>query len=104
MFHAHDPESPLSNSQKFATLLSNSDRACLAIKEALLSGKSKSLSSSIRDSEGTHLARGGERLEVEGSRLELASEAEPEAASELELEPVAELGPVSEDLQASPEY
>ena len=67
--------------------------------------KSDSLSSSIRDSEGTHLAP-PERPEVEGSRLELAWEAalEPEAASQLELEPMAELelGPVSEDLQASP--
>ena len=102
--------SPLSNPQKFATPSSNSDQACLSIKEASLSVKSKSLPSSIRDSEGTRLAlppRGvGERPEVEGSRLELAWEAElePEAASQLELEPVAELelGPVSEDLQASP--
>ena len=57
MFHTHDPfcssVSPLSNPQKFATLLINSDRACLAIREASLSGKSESLSSSIRDSEGT---------------------------------------------------
>ena len=77
---------PLSNPQKVATLTSNSDQACLAIKEASLSGKSKSLSSSIRDSEGTRLAP-----EVEGSSLQLALEAElePEATPELELEPVA---------------
>ena len=51
---------------------------------------------------------GGKRPEVEGSRLELALEAElePKTVSELELKPEAELelGPVSEDLQASPEY
>ena len=75
--------SSLSNPQKFLTLCSNSDQACLAIKEASLSGKSESLSSSIRDSEGTCLVPPpeGERPEVEGSRLELAFEAElePEA-------------------------
>ena len=99
---------PLSNSQKLATLSSSYDRACLAIKEASLSGKSESLSSS-RDSEGTCLAPPpppeGELPEVEGSRFELAydAELEPNAASELELEPVEELelGPVSENLQAS---
>ena len=56
VFRAHDPflflSVPLSNPQYFATLPSNSDRDCLAIKEASLSGKS--------DSEGTSLApRGG---------------------------------------------
>ena len=91
---------PLSNQQKFTTLSSNSDRACLDIKEASLSGKSESLSLSIRDSEGTRLAPRGEQPVVEGSRLKLAWEAdlEPKAAFELEM------GPVSEDLQASPEY
>ena len=53
--------SPLSNPQKFATLSSNSDRACLAIKEASFSGKSESLSSSIRNS----LAPQGEQPEDE---------------------------------------
>ena len=83
---------PLSNPQKFATLSSNSAQACLAIREASLSGKSRSLSSLIRDSEGMCLAPPwGEWPEVEGTRLELALEAElePEAASERE--PVAEL-------------
>ena len=102
------PQCPLSLIRKsLQPYLANSDRACLAIKEASLSGKSASLSSSIRDSEGTRLAPWGEQPEVEGRRLELALEAElkPEAVSELELEPVAELelagpGPVSEDLQA----
>ena len=47
-----------------------------------------------------HLAPWLERPEVEGSRLELEADLEPEALSELELE----MGPVSEDLQASPEY
>ena len=56
---------PLSNPQKFATLSSNSDRACLAIKEASFSGKSERLSSSIRNSEGTHLAPQGEQPEDE---------------------------------------
>ena len=68
----------------------------------------ESLSSSSRDSEDTCLDHKGERPEVEGSMLELAWEAElePEAASEAELGPVAELklGPVSENLKASPEY
>ena len=47
--------SPLSKTQKFATLSSNSDRACLPIKEVSLSGKSEILSLTIRDSEGTPL-------------------------------------------------
>ena len=44
--------SPLSNSQLAATLSRYSDRAYLAFKEALISGKSESRSSS-RDSEST---------------------------------------------------
>ena len=81
----------------------------MLINVTISSGKFESLSSSIRDSEGLAPPPPGvERPEVEGSRLELAlkAELEPEAISELELESVAELelGPVSEDLQALPEY